>query len=169
MSGNAWSTRQSLFSNLVEIPAIRFITSFFTGIGSNVFTVTVRATPLKRFLVLFKASTIWRACKYWWIVVIEGLLIADYLRKFHRRVCRQISILRLVHGFSETSVLLRFHYALVFPILDNCSPVWGSPTSVWGSPTASWAPGVFGCQALPTLLVIVSSTLYCWTVYAVQG
>ena len=40
---------------------------------------------------------------------------------------QRICIFRLVkHIFVDTSVLLRCYYAFVLPILEYCSPVWGS-------------------------------------------
>ena len=42
-------------------------------------------------------------------------------------VSQRIVILRLVkHIFMDTSVLLHFYFAFVFPILEYYSPVWGS-------------------------------------------
>ena len=43
------------------------------------------------------------------------------------RVSQRIGILRLVKlVFVDTSMLLRWYYAFVFPIVEYCSPVWGS-------------------------------------------
>ena len=43
------------------------------------------------------------------------------------RVSQRIRILKLVKRvFVEISVLLRCYYAFVLPILEYCSPVWGS-------------------------------------------
>ena len=46
------------------------------------------------------------------------------------RVSQRIGILRMVNGvYADTSVLLRCYYAFILPILEYCSPVWGSAAS----------------------------------------
>ena len=55
------------------------------------------------------------------------LTFEDHVRGIVSRVSQRICILRLVmHVFVDTSVLLRCYHAFVFPILEYCSPVWGS-------------------------------------------
>ena len=49
------------------------------------------------------------------------------MRGIVSRVSRRIGILRLVKRiFVDTSALLRCYYEFVLPILEYCSPVWGS-------------------------------------------
>ena len=51
----------------------------------------------------------------------------DHVLGIVSRVYQRIGILRLVKRvFVDTSVLLRCYYAFVLPILEYCSPVWGS-------------------------------------------
>ena len=51
----------------------------------------------------------------------------DHVRGIVFRVSQRIGILRLVkHIFVDTSVLLRYYFVFVLPILEYCSPVWGS-------------------------------------------
>ena len=55
------------------------------------------------------------------------LTFEDNVRGIVSSVSQRIGILRLVKRvFVDTSVLLRWHYAFVHPILKCCSPVWGS-------------------------------------------
>ena len=55
------------------------------------------------------------------------LTFEDNVRGFVSRVSQRIGILRLVKCiFVDTSVLLRCYFAFVLPILEYCSPVWGS-------------------------------------------
>ena len=50
-----------------------------------------------------------------------------HVRGIVSRVSQRIGILRLVKCvFVDTSVLFRCYYALVLPIVEYCSPVWGS-------------------------------------------
>ena len=43
------------------------------------------------------------------------------------RVSQRIGILKMVNGvYADTSVLLHCYYAFILPILEYCSPVWGS-------------------------------------------
>ena len=47
--------------------------------------------------------------------------------EFDSKLTLRIGILRLVKRiFVDTSVLLRCYFAFVLPILEYCSPVWGS-------------------------------------------
>ena len=49
------------------------------------------------------------------------------MRGIVSRVSQRICILRLLKRvFVDTSVLLRCYYAFVLPILEYCSPLWGS-------------------------------------------
>ena len=67
------------------------------------------------------------------------LTFEGHMRGIVSRVSQIISILRLVKSvFVDSSVLLRWYYALVQPIFEYCSPVWGlllnlifSYSSVW--------------------------------------
>ena len=53
--------------------------------------------------------------------------LVDHVRGIVSRVTQRIVILRLVkRAFVNSSVLLRCYYAFVSPILEYCSPVWGS-------------------------------------------
>ena len=46
------------------------------------------------------------------------------------QVSQRIGILRILNGvYADTSVLLRCCYAFILPILEYCSPVWGSAAS----------------------------------------
>ena len=55
------------------------------------------------------------------------LTFEDHVRGIVSRVSQRIGILRLVKRiFVDTSVLLRSNFAFVLPILQYCSPVWGS-------------------------------------------
>ena len=55
------------------------------------------------------------------------LTFEDNVRGIVSLVSERIVILRLVKlAFVDTSVLLCSHYVFVFPILEYCSPVWGS-------------------------------------------
>ena len=55
------------------------------------------------------------------------LTFEDHVRGIVSSVSQRICILRLVKRvFVDTSVLLRCYYAFVLPILEYCSPVWGS-------------------------------------------
>ena len=46
------------------------------------------------------------------------------------RVAQKIGILKTVNGvYADSSVLLRCYYAFILPILEYCSPVWGSTAS----------------------------------------
>ena len=57
------------------------------------------------------------------------LTFEDHFRGIVSRLSQRIGNLRLVkHVFVDTLVLLRCYYAFVLPILENCSPVWGSAT-----------------------------------------
>ena len=57
------------------------------------------------------------------------LTFEDHVRSIISIVSQRICILRLVkRSFVDISVLLRCNYAFVLPILDYCSPVWGSAT-----------------------------------------
>ena len=56
----------------------------------------------------------------------RGLTFEDHVRGILTRVSQRIGILMLVNRiFLDTSVLLHYYYALVLPILEYCSPVWG--------------------------------------------
>ena len=51
----------------------------------------------------------------------------DHVRGIGSPVSQRIGISMLVKRvFEDTSVLLRCYYAFVLPILEYCSPVWGS-------------------------------------------
>ena len=55
------------------------------------------------------------------------LTFEDLVRDILSRVSRRIGIFNLVKRlFVDTSVLLRCYFAFVPPILEYCSPVWGS-------------------------------------------
>ena len=54
------------------------------------------------------------------------LTFEDHVRGVVCRVSVRIAILRLVHIFVDTSVVLRCYFAFVLPILEYSSPVWGS-------------------------------------------
>ena len=55
------------------------------------------------------------------------LTFEDHVRGIISRVSQRIGILRLMKRvFVDTSVLLCCYYAFVLPILQYCSPVWGS-------------------------------------------
>ena len=55
------------------------------------------------------------------------LAFEDHVRRIVSRVSQRIGILRLVKlVFVDTSELLRCYYAFVLPILEYCSPRWGS-------------------------------------------
>ena len=55
------------------------------------------------------------------------LTFEDHVRGIVSRVSQRIGILRLVKRmFVDTSVLLRCYFTFVLPILEYCSPVWGS-------------------------------------------
>ena len=55
------------------------------------------------------------------------LTFEDHVRGIVSRVSQGIGILRFVKRvFVDTSVLLRCYYAFILPILEYCSPVWGS-------------------------------------------
>ena len=57
------------------------------------------------------------------------LAFEDHVRGIVYRVSQRIGILRLVKRvFVDISVLLRCYSAFVLPILEYCSPVWGSDT-----------------------------------------
>ena len=94
------------------------------------------------------------------------LTFEDHERGIVSRVSQRIGILMFVKlVFMDTSVLLRC-YAFVLPILEYCSPVWGSAAEcqllerqVYS--VARLCPDQF--------LVVVSSTSCCCTVYVVQG
>ena len=50
----------------------------------------------------------------------------SHVRGVVSRVSQRIGILRMVNGvYADTSVLLRCYHALILPILEYCSPVWG--------------------------------------------
>ena len=61
-------------------------------------------------------------------VRFDSRLTFEYhVRGIVSRVSQRIGILRLVKRvFLDTYVLLRCYYAYVLPILEYCSPVWGS-------------------------------------------
>ena len=55
------------------------------------------------------------------------LTFEDHMRGIVSRVSQIICILRLMKRvFVDTTVLLRYFYAFVLPILEYCFPVWGS-------------------------------------------
>ena len=55
------------------------------------------------------------------------LSFEDHVHSIVSSVSQRIGILRLVKRiFVDTSVILRCYYAFVLPILEYCSPVWGS-------------------------------------------
>ena len=57
------------------------------------------------------------------------LAFEDHGRGIVRRVSQRIGILRIVKRiFVYTAVLLGCYFASVLPILEHCSPVWGSAT-----------------------------------------
>ena len=61
-----------------------------------------------------------------------GITFEDHVRGIVSRVSQRIGILRLVKRvFVDTSVLLRCYYAFVLPILEYCSPVWGSASKCY--------------------------------------
>ena len=67
----------------------------------------------------------------------SNLTFENHVRGIVYRVSQRIGILRLVNSIIvDTSVLLRCHFAFVLPVLEYCSPVWGS------------VPGIFDGQAL---------------------
>ena len=58
------------------------------------------------------------------------LTFESHVRGVVLRVSQRIGILRMVNGvYADTSVLLRCYYAFILPILEYCSPVWGSSAS----------------------------------------
>ena len=58
------------------------------------------------------------------------LTFESHVRGVVSRVSQRIGILRMVNGVhANTSVLLRCYYAFILPILEYCSPVWGSAAS----------------------------------------
>ena len=58
------------------------------------------------------------------------LTFASHVRGVVSRVSQRIGILRMVNGvYADTSVLLRCYHAFILPILEYCSPVWGSAAS----------------------------------------
>ena len=55
------------------------------------------------------------------------ITLDDHVRSIVSHVSQRIGILKLVkRDFEDTSELLRCYYAFVLPILEYCSPVWGS-------------------------------------------
>ena len=55
------------------------------------------------------------------------LTFEDHVRCIVSCVYQKIGIFMLAkHIFVDTSVLLRCYFAFVLPILEYCSPVWGS-------------------------------------------
>ena len=55
------------------------------------------------------------------------LTFEDHARGIVSHVSQRIGILSLVKRvFVDTSALLRCYYAFVLPVLEYCSPVWGS-------------------------------------------
>ena len=55
------------------------------------------------------------------------LTFKDHMRGIVSHVFQRIGVLRLVKRvFVDTSELLRCYKAFVLPILEYCSPVWGS-------------------------------------------
>ena len=55
------------------------------------------------------------------------LTFESHVRGVVSRVLQRIGIIRMVNGvYADTSVLLRCYYAFILPILEYCSPVWGS-------------------------------------------
>ena len=55
------------------------------------------------------------------------LTFEDHVRRIIYSVSQRIGILRLVkHVFVDTSLLIRCYFEFVLPILEYCSPVWGS-------------------------------------------
>ena len=61
------------------------------------------------------------------VKIDRNLTFEDYVRDIVSRGSQRIGILRLVKLiFEHTSVLLPCYFAFVLPILEYCSPVWGS-------------------------------------------
>ena len=55
------------------------------------------------------------------------LTFEDHVPGIVSRISERIGVLRLMKRvFADTSVLLRCYSAFVLPILEYCSPVWGS-------------------------------------------
>ena len=84
------------------------------------------------------------------------LTFEDHVRGILSRVSQRIDILRLVKRiFVDTSVLLCCDFAFVLPILEYCSPVWGSAAECHLQ-LLERLHGVFGGQALSRSEFILS-------------
>ena len=89
------------------------------------------------------------------------LTFEDHVHGIVSRVSQIIGIFRLLKRvFLDTSALLRCYYALVLPILEYCSPVWGSAAEchlqLLERQVYSW-PGFGGLRCEGLLLNVIFS------------
>ena len=96
------------------------------------------------------------------------LTFEDHVRGIVSRVSRKIYILRLVKRVLWTrSVFLRCCYAFVLPILEYCSPVWGSAAKchlqLYSSARYIRWPGYFKIRVSCCVIDVMWLSILCFT------